>query len=265
MADWFGMARSSYFAVKDAEAFKEWLAQFEAKLIEKQTEDGMLFGFYSEDEFGGLPSRYPDDDDDVDAISLIEELAPHLAEGHVAIVMEAGSEKARYVTGTAWAIAWHGAIERLSIDEIADRARKAFGDRPDFGLRILTPSTDGLRCGAVSDAISIAYHRRKTMRVVFDVLPARKTPHGYQVVFHLGSKPDALPKKELEVQSLPDLLAQFESYKAGAEATGKPLKVGFRQHPRCPARKFPGFKKAENLDHFTTAAETATEEEMEAV
>lgn len=100
------------------------------------------------------------------------------------------------------------------------------------------------------------------MNVIFAAHPARRTPYGYQVAFHFGGKPEALPRKVVQAKNLKDVLAQFEAYRAEAEATGAPLKVDFMQHPRCPARKFPGFDKASRVKYFTTAADTAGETDI---
>ena len=103
------------------------------------------------------------------------------------------------------------------------------------------------------------------MHIVFDVNPARKTDFGCQVSFSLAMGPHPL-RRTLECANLKDVLAKFEGFKAEAESTGQPLRVDFRQHPRDASRKFPGFDKASRAaDYFTTAAMTATEEDVRAV
>ena len=103
------------------------------------------------------------------------------------------------------------------------------------------------------------------MHIVFDVNPARKTGFGYQVSFSLANGPHPL-RRTIECANLKDVLAKFETFKAEADATGQPLKVDFRQHARDKSRKFPGFDKASRAaDHFTPAAETATEDDVRAV
>ena len=129
MADWYGTCRSNYFRVKDFDAFKAMLEAYEAKLI-KNT-DGLV-GFISEDFFGSIPSRYIDGDEDEgideENLSILDEIAEHLADNQVCIVMEAGAEKARFITGQAIAIAWNGETTRISLSDIYKEAQEAFGD-----------------------------------------------------------------------------------------------------------------------------------------
>jgi len=80
---------------------------------------------------GGFPSFSYDektgDDFEIDLVTLVGE---HLAEGEVAIFMEAGAEKLRYVIGWAQAINWKGEIKTISLTDIYDIA-KTMTDRPD--------------------------------------------------------------------------------------------------------------------------------------
>lgn len=124
MANWCGSCRSNYFKVKDRAAFENFLAQYEAQLIEG--EDGRV-GFYSTSEFGEVPYRW---DDDEDHISILYEISSQLAEGEVCVIEEIGAEKLRYLTGKAWAISWEGVIVNVDIGEIYQRASEAFGVEP---------------------------------------------------------------------------------------------------------------------------------------
>jgi len=54
-------------------------------------------------------------------------LAPHLAEGEVAILKEAGAEKVRYITGWAMAIAWDGRTTYIGLNDIYAKAAAEFG------------------------------------------------------------------------------------------------------------------------------------------
>jgi hypothetical protein len=121
MANWYGTCRSNYFRVKDEAAFREFVGQFEARLIEK---DGKV-GFYSEDEFGGVPRYWPDDDDE--PVSILDGIAEHLAENSVCVVMEIGAEKACYLTGWAVAIAWTGERTEVQLGDIYAQAQEEFG------------------------------------------------------------------------------------------------------------------------------------------
>jgi hypothetical protein len=121
MANWYGTCRSNYFRVKDVDAFNKFCVEHEARPIEK----GGLVGFISEEEFGDMPNRYDVDTDEY--IPITDKLAEHLAEGHVCVIMVAGAEKARYVTGRAIAIAWTGERTEISLNDIYGQAQDEFG------------------------------------------------------------------------------------------------------------------------------------------
>jgi hypothetical protein len=127
MADWYGFCRSNYFRVRDLERFKEFCKKWNLTFIEKVGEPKGLVGFLIEegDGFGGMPSGYHDEklDDYVEA-DPIDELALHLRAGEVAIVMECGAEKLRYVSGWAVAINSKGERETVDLQDIYKRAEK---------------------------------------------------------------------------------------------------------------------------------------------
>lgn len=128
MADWHGGARSNYFKVKDEETFKTWTRSVcDLGYWEK----GGLFAIYSEDEFGGWPScRYMDERDEYEDIDLVEELAEHLIDGEVAVLMEAGAEKLRYISGYAVAVNNTGKRISVSLNDIYELACKELGGNP---------------------------------------------------------------------------------------------------------------------------------------
>lgn len=121
MADWYGTCRSNYFAVKDREAFNEFCSLFEVEVIEKDD----LVGIISNDEYGSFPNVWDEDTDE--QFSFIEGISNHLAENHVCIILEAGAEKARYITGMAFAIHSSGETIRISLSDIYAQAQEAFG------------------------------------------------------------------------------------------------------------------------------------------
>ena len=121
MADWQGMCRSNYFRVKDVEAFKQMLERFPATLIEK---DGRV-GFITAEDHGAIP--FEEGHEDLFGTPITDLIAEHLAENEVCIVMEAGCEKARYISGLAEAIAWTGERVSISLNNIYDLAQDEFG------------------------------------------------------------------------------------------------------------------------------------------
>lgn len=116
--------RTSYFEVKDREAFKRWLDLWSFEVgysIHDQTEGGENLVAVSAD--GSIPgarreSRAIGSFVDPD---FCKELASHLATGWAAIVMEAGYEGHRYVVGIASIVYSTGAVSQMSLDRWARR------------------------------------------------------------------------------------------------------------------------------------------------
>jgi hypothetical protein len=124
LANWYGKSRSNYFAVKDEGAFNALMALYEVEVIGNA--DGLL-GFISKTEFGTIPTREHEDSGE-DPICILDELVEHLAEGHICVVMEVGSEKNCYVSGNAIAVSSTGETVEISLDDIYTAARAKFGN-----------------------------------------------------------------------------------------------------------------------------------------
>lgn len=85
-------------------------------------------GLLSEGEFGGWPSlRDGDETDEEEEIDVFQGVAAHLQEGSVAIFIEVGAEKLRYLTGHAIAVNSKGQTAEVRLSEIYDLA-KVLGD-----------------------------------------------------------------------------------------------------------------------------------------
>lgn len=129
MANWYGSARSNYFHVKDVEAFKEWVDTLSGCGV--INDDEGRWGLLVNSENGGWPSnRYDEETDGYVDIDLAKELVEHLAEGQVAVLMECGAEKLRFITGFATAVSWTGETVQISLDDIYQKAQEAFGVEP---------------------------------------------------------------------------------------------------------------------------------------
>ena len=120
MANYYASCRSNYFRVKDEQAFVAAMA--DVPDIELFNKDGFycLLG-YGE---SGWPSYSLDEDDnevEIDVESLVSE---HLADEEVAIFVEVGSEKLRYLGGFAVAINNKGETRSLSLDSITTLAKE---------------------------------------------------------------------------------------------------------------------------------------------
>jgi hypothetical protein len=127
MADWYGSARSNYFKVEDEAGFEEFLKTLPD--VTFQRAEGGLFALFSDNEYGGWPA-YIWIQDDAQDFDLISAVAPWLAEDSVAVFMEVGAEKLRYLTGWAVAVNKKGQQVMVSIDDIYDKAKEAFGVQP---------------------------------------------------------------------------------------------------------------------------------------
>jgi hypothetical protein len=73
---------------------------------------------------------YEDGTEDYEDIDFVDELAPHLADGEVAVLMTAGAENLRYVTGYAIALKNDGSTMTLDINNIYDNVLHAWGINP---------------------------------------------------------------------------------------------------------------------------------------
>ena len=104
MANYSATSRSSYFCVKNRAAFDEWLATVAYNdLTVLETDDPLRVGLNATNgDCSGFSIEF--EDEDGESRNLLEELAKHLADGEVAVLMEAGSEKCRYIVGFAVAV-----------------------------------------------------------------------------------------------------------------------------------------------------------------
>jgi hypothetical protein len=129
MANYYATARSNYFKVKDIPAFELWCAAVGLEVIRAGGEnDPELVGFLDRNpDGGGFPSSRYGDDDELIEIDLAQELAAHLQDGWVAVLMEAGAEKHRYIIGWALAVNSKGEHEEIGLGAIYELA-KELGD-----------------------------------------------------------------------------------------------------------------------------------------
>ena len=112
MANYYEMSRSSYFRVNDKEAFRAFLERF-GGAVEMIEDDKGRVGFLAQE---GIPSTCMPDDSGSEAeeVDFVSELAGHLADNEVAVVMANGYEKMRYLVG--YAIAINNKKERREVD-----------------------------------------------------------------------------------------------------------------------------------------------------
>lgn len=120
MANYYADARSNYFRVKDEQAFRDALAPYEVEIVKRNAVEYALLA--NGGDCNGWPSwsvNEQDEDVEIDFPALVAE---HLADGEVAIFMEAGAEKLRYIVGQAIAINANGETRVVDLTDIYNLA-----------------------------------------------------------------------------------------------------------------------------------------------
>lgn len=122
MANYYAKFRSNYFNLKNRDAFIAWTATvpglepvFRSGQFQQNTVTLLCDG--------SMPDMNGDDLE----INLTDELAAHLSEDQVAILMEVGSEGMRYFCGYAIAVNPEGKTIQMSLDDIYGKAMETFG------------------------------------------------------------------------------------------------------------------------------------------
>ena len=124
MANWYGTARSNYFRVKNNDAFVKW-ADSRGLGVFRNKEGADLFAIHGGEttDDGSWPSYDVQGDTEID---LVAELAQHLPKGQIAVLMEIGAEKLRYLTGVAIAVNHKGRVVELTLSDIYRKASRTF-------------------------------------------------------------------------------------------------------------------------------------------
>ncbi len=131
MANYCATARSNYFAVKDETAFREWAAHLGLTVLEPDRRNApansiLRFGIASgsDGDCGSWPdSTYDEEENENKQIDLTGQLADHLADDEVAVLLEVGNENLRYVGGTAIAVNNRGETVFIDLDGIYHAAQ----------------------------------------------------------------------------------------------------------------------------------------------
>lgn len=133
MANYIGSFRSNYFRVKDLDTFRSWCDRFGLESLKGEGQHAGLVGFLEgqNSDGNGIPTTIYDAEaeEDVD-VNFNAELAALLAEGEVAVVMEVGYEKLRYLHGYAVAVHASGETEEVSLRSIYELAEQRWGVTP---------------------------------------------------------------------------------------------------------------------------------------
>lgn len=128
MANYVAKVRTNYFKVKDADAWQAFCDRFELTNIVDNQNGEQLHGFMDNTLGNGIPHLVWDEkEQDHVEIDFLKEMAKHIEDGWVAVIVEIGSEKYRYLLGFAVAVNSKGESRQVTLDEIGERA-KGLGD-----------------------------------------------------------------------------------------------------------------------------------------
>ena len=130
MANFYGSCRTNYFKVKSNGKFEEAMGEISG--IEVITGADDTYGILGDDPDGGTWPGFTWDEEtgDMVEIDLMDIVSKHLIDGEVAIFMECGAEKLRYVVGCAVAVNNKGDMRVINMSDIYNKA-KELTDRPD--------------------------------------------------------------------------------------------------------------------------------------
>jgi len=125
MANYDSIFISNDFSVKNEEAFRRWASTLEGVEVECRADgaDGSFFTLKGE---CGLPNTIENGDGEVVDIEFSGELAKHLAQRSIAILMEVGNERLRSLHGYAVAIHPNGETVEIGLGDIYRQATEAF-------------------------------------------------------------------------------------------------------------------------------------------
>lgn len=121
MANYYATTRSNYFHVNDAAAFKAWAS---SRNLEVWMEDDRFAVSADTGDCNGWPAYDGEAEQEID---FEQELSDHLVEGEVAILLEIGSEKQRYLIGRGVAVNAAGDVTFVNIRDIYEKAAAEFG------------------------------------------------------------------------------------------------------------------------------------------
>lgn len=133
MANYYAAARSNYFKIGRPKEFMEWIKDMPDVVFEpreKQSDPQDLVGMVYVDnpDGAGWPSwRYDEETGDEEEIDFFYDLAQFLAPGEVAVFMETGAEKLRYLCGYACAVNDKGEYLEVNINDIYTKVSDEWG------------------------------------------------------------------------------------------------------------------------------------------
>jgi hypothetical protein len=126
MADYYGMTRSNYFAVKDEEKFLKAVEDIPISIYTGNFEGRTLYGFTDSESYdnGNIYEKYDNETDEYIDVSWEDIFTEHLEDGWVAIIMHIGNEKYRYFSGSATAYNNKGEVTAIYLSDIMEKSKE---------------------------------------------------------------------------------------------------------------------------------------------
>lgn len=119
MANYTADARTNYFRVKDEDAFRKAMEPYDVSV---HTRDQYFCLLADQGDCNGWPSWIIGPNDEDIEVDLPQIVAPHLCDDSVAVFIEVGAEKLRYLVGHANAVDSTGKECHITLDGIYDLA-----------------------------------------------------------------------------------------------------------------------------------------------
>lgn len=130
MANYYAACRTNYFKVKDNDAFEKAMANIPGIDVCDGGDKGFCLLGDDPDGAGWPAWLYDEENGDDIELDIGQVVAEHLPDGEVAIFMESGAEKLRYVVGYAFAVNNKGEVASVALNDIYELASE-LTDRPD--------------------------------------------------------------------------------------------------------------------------------------
>lgn len=128
MADYQGTARSNYFRVQDLAGLSASVSRFSMHVQPHPERPDYAMLFPTTDDGGWVTWTMNDEDYGEDLeFDPAEHICPYMAHGEVVILLEAGAEKTRYISGYARAFTWDGRHVELALSDIYKRVVTELG------------------------------------------------------------------------------------------------------------------------------------------
>ena len=131
MANYYASARTNYFQVKNMQSFMSEIEGLDNGLAVHSKDDSPKSSEPGNEDMvcilANCEGGWPSCDQDYNEIDWPDFFQRHLLENHVAIVMESGAEKLRYIIGHSTAYTWDGRIVEVSISDIYAKVRSEIG------------------------------------------------------------------------------------------------------------------------------------------